>query len=106
VVFLGDHGGYRRSVNKVAERLNRDARRPAVHVPDEYYRELDHAGLDDTALALAIDPRLVRVDRLQAPAKGDGVQGDPRGANAEKGRVLADTIVERTAESIRRATAR
>jgi creatinine amidohydrolase len=105
VVFLGDHGGYQRSLKKVAELLNRGARRPTVHVPDEYYRELDHAGLEDTALTLAVDPGLVRIERIQAPTTGDGVKGDPRGATAERGRVLMDTIVERTADSIRASTA-
>ncbi|MGZ5098744.1 MAG: creatininase family protein [Usitatibacter sp.] len=106
VVFLADHGGYQKSVKRVAELLNREGPRHAVHVPGEYYRELEHAGRDDTSLALAIDPQLVRVDRLSVPAKGDGVAGDPRGASAERGRVLVDAIVERTAESIRKATAR
>ena len=106
VVFLGDHGGYLKSVKKVADKLNREGPGHAVHVPAEYYRELDHAGLDDTSLALAIDPQLVRADRLKAPAKGDGVQGDPSGATAERGRLLMDSIVERTVESIRKATTR
>lgn len=106
VVLLGDHGGYHGSLTKVAARLNRDGGRAWVHVPAEYYRELDHAGLDDTSLALAVDPRLVRSDRLQAPAKGDGVHGDPRGATAERGRALMDSVVERTADAVRKAVAR
>jgi creatinine amidohydrolase len=106
VVLLGDHGGYRKSLQKVAARLNREEGRKAIHVPSEYYRELEHAGLDDTSLTLAIDPGLVRSDRLQASAKGDGVQGDPRGATAERGRVAMNAIVEQTTAAIRKATAR
>ena len=106
IVLLGDHGGYRPSLEKVAGRLNREAKRKAVHVPVEYYRELEHAGLDDTSLTLAIAPGMVRVDELQAPAPGDGVQGDPRGATAERGRRAMNAIIEQTTAAIRRATAR
>ena len=91
VVLLGDHGGYHRSLEKVRARVNSRAARPVVFVPEEYYREMEHAGLEDTALTLAIDPSLVR---------------DARGASAEKGREARDAIVERTVAGIRRATAR
>jgi creatinine amidohydrolase/Fe(II)-dependent formamide hydrolase-like protein len=91
VVLLGDHGGYRRSLEKVRARVNVRASRPVVFVPEEYYREMEHAGTEDTALTLAIDPSLVR---------------DPRGASVEKGREARDQIVERTVAAIRRATAR
>jgi creatinine amidohydrolase/Fe(II)-dependent formamide hydrolase-like protein len=91
IVLLGDHGGYRRSLEKVASRLNRGGKRPAVLVPPEYYREMEHAGVDDTALTLAIDPRLVR---------------DPRGASVERGRAARDDIVERTARAVAKALAR
>ena len=51
-----------------------------------------HAGLADTSLMLAIDPRLVRTDRLQPAASPapDGVDGDPRRATAELGRLGVD----------------
>lgn len=88
VVLLGDHGGYRRSLEKVRARVNSRAARPVVFVPEEYYRGMEHAGLEDTALTLAIDPSLVR---------------DARGASAEKGREARDQIVERTVAGIRRA---
>ena len=68
-----------------------------------------HAGLADTSLALAIDPSLVRPERLQSAAKlapSDGVYGDPRRASAELGRIGVDLIVERTVAAIRKATAR
>lgn len=88
VVLLGDHGGYRRSLEKVRARVNVRASRPVLFVPEEYYREMEHAGLDDTALTLAIDPSLVR---------------DRRGASLEKGREARDATVERTVAAIRRA---
>ena len=114
VVFLGDHGGYRRSLERVAARL------PHVHPLPEYYRASSdgftqllrsrghsaaeigqHAGLADTALAMAIDPALVHVERLQAPRSGDGVDGDPRRASAELGRLGIEHIVEASVAAIR-----
>ena len=62
-----------------------------------------HAGLADTSLTLAVDPRLVRTDRLQS---GEGVRGDPRRSNAELGQLGIDLIVARTVDAIRQATAR
>jgi creatinine amidohydrolase len=90
VVLLGDHGGYRRSLEKVRARINVRATRPILFIPD-YYKEMEHAGSDDTALTLAIDPKLVR---------------DPKGASVERGRKLAEEIVNRTVESIRAARSR
>ena len=118
VVFLGDHGGYRRSLERVAARL------PRVHALPEYYRAAtddfarqlhsrgyapqetgNHAGLTDTALALAIDPALVRTERLQAPRAGDGADGDPRRASAELGRLGIEHIVEASVAAIRERVA-
>jgi creatinine amidohydrolase/Fe(II)-dependent formamide hydrolase-like protein len=131
VVFLGDHGGYRKNLERVVGRLNADfvAAKSGVraYAPPEYYDAATrgfaeilrkkgytdaqigvHAGLADTSLMLAIDPSLVREDKLGAPTKGaaDGVQGDPAHASAELGRLGADLVVERTVEAIRQATAR
>jgi creatinine amidohydrolase len=100
VVFLGDHGGYRKSLDRVAAKLR------GVHALPEYYREMEHAGLDDTALTLAIDPALVRIEVLKVARPGtQGIQGDPRGATAARGAELAQGIVERTAAAIGKATA-
>jgi len=68
-----------------------------------------HAGLADTSLALAIDPKLVRADELASGRNLDaahGVYGDPRHATAALGQLGADAIVRRSVEAIRRATAR
>src|SRR5207247_1637964 len=57
----------------------------------------EHAALTDTSLTLALDPRLVRPiaprddDRL--PGVGTGVEGDPRRASAELGRLGVELIV-------------
>lgn len=109
IVFLGDHGGYRKDLDRVAAKLNREwARTPArVHALPEYYREMDHAGLADTSLALAIDKSLVRNEALAraAPDK-DGVHGDPRRASAEQGQLAEREIVETSVAAIQRLVKR
>ncbi len=128
IVLLGDHGGYVPSLRRVAERLNRafaggtaparvlllqsyyDAsqRDFARWLGQRGYSEAEigrHAGLADTALALAVDPTLVRSELLSAPAtaKADGVSGDPRRASAELGRVGVERIVAVSTAAIRAA---
>jgi creatinine amidohydrolase len=132
VVFLGDHGGYRKSQDRVAARLNREwAARPStppcrVHALLDYYRAAQddfgaalkaqgfgadeigtHAGLADTALAMAIDEALVRKDLLgHVPKAGerDGVYGDPRRATAALGQIGVARIVEASVAAIRART--
>ncbi|MGE5337706.1 MAG: creatininase family protein [Gemmatimonadota bacterium] len=130
IVLLGDHGGYQKSLRAVAARLNREwaASGARVHAVPEYYHATEtaypqllkqrgfsaeeigtHAGLADTSLALAIDPHLVRADRLHAephPGRADGVYGDPRRSSAELGQLGVNLIVTQTVEAIRKATAR
>ena len=69
-----------------------------------------HAGLADTSLALAVDPRLVRSAsshrHTDARGRADGVYGDPRRASAELGTVGVDAIVRATVAAIRQAVAR
>ena len=52
---------------------------------------------------LAVDPRLVRTDRLQ---KSEGVSGDAQRASAQLGQGAADVIVLKTVSAIRAATQR
>ena len=128
IVFLGDHGGYQQSEKSVANRLDREwvATRVRVHAVPEYYRAADsgfaqelkrqgysdqeigtHAGLADTSLSLAVDPRLVRSDRLAAGATAgaaEGVHGDPRRASAGLGQVGVDAIVAQTVAAIKAVT--
>jgi creatinine amidohydrolase len=125
VVFLGDHGGYQADLTRVADKLNREwAKDPAcrAHAPLEYYRitqtayvaalkahgvseaELgSHAGLADTALAMAVDPALVREDRLAGPYPA-GVTGNPKRATAELGELGTKLVVETTVAAIRKET--
>src|SRR3954471_19170937 len=122
IVFLGDHGSYQKDEKAVAVRLNKEwGEAPVrVHGVEEYYRASEgefgrlltskgfreeevgtHAGLADTSLTLAVDPRLVRTDRLQP---GGGANGDPRRSSAELGQLGVDLIVTRTVDAIRKAT--
>src|SRR5882724_2260020 len=130
IVLLGDHGATQSGQSAVATRLNREwAAAPVrVHAVGEYYRasqdefrqllkargyredELgSHASLADTALMLAVDPRLVRMDRPlrrgTGPA-GDGVDGDPSRASADLGRLGVEAIVARTVSAVKAAIAR
>ena len=81
VVLLGDHGGYQKSLRKVAARIQ------GVIAPPEYYRGMEHAGLEDTASALAVDPKLVR---------------DPKGADPARGREAIDAAIDRTIAAVQR----
>jgi len=127
IVFLGDHGGYQKDEKRVADRLDKEwaAQPVSVLAVGEYYHASEsgfgqllrskgypeqevglHAGLADTSLMLAIDPRLVRIDRLQSgEPSGSGVNGDPRHSSAELGQFGVDLIVAQTVEAIRKAVA-
>jgi creatinine amidohydrolase/Fe(II)-dependent formamide hydrolase-like protein len=130
IVLIGDHGGYQKSLTKVAARLNREwAATPVrVHAIEEYYLAADrgfaellrkqgltdaeigsHAGAADTSLALAVDEQLVRSERLHdgsALGAAEGVSGDPRRASAAAGRAGLSLIVARTRDAIQREVAR
>ena len=127
IVFLGDHGSTQADQRAVAGRLNREwAKTPTrAHAIDEYYRaavvefprllktrgyrddELgSHAGLADTSLMLAVDPRMVRSGAPRpGPAATSGVSGDPSRASAELGQLGVELIVSRTVEAIKRSIA-
>ncbi|WP_175887346.1 creatininase family protein [Burkholderia contaminans] len=130
IVFLGDHGGYQNDIKQSVARLNKSwaGTGARAFVPAAYYgtssdgydqilREHGvpaadigtHAGLADTALLLAVEPRMVRVDKLRNAAKPgavDGVYGgDPRHARVELGRLGTDAIVSRTVDAIRKEIA-
>jgi creatinine amidohydrolase len=128
VVLLGDHGGYRASLERAAVLVNKEAGVKAgcrVLPLPEYYSASSsgfnailkargfsaeeigsHAGLADTSLALAADPALVRQDLVTMAGKhNDGVTGDPRRASAELGRLGAEHIVQSTVAAVRAQTA-
>jgi creatinine amidohydrolase/Fe(II)-dependent formamide hydrolase-like protein len=109
VVFLGDHGGYRRSLDRVAAKLNKEWG-PAgtrVHPLPEYYVELSHAGKEDTALSLSMNKyALVRKAEVGKAAVGQGAASDPSGATVEAGLVMYQEVIVRSVNAIRKATAR
>jgi len=123
IVLLPDHGGYLKNLEHVAARPGRPAG-CRVHALADYYRATQgpyvealkargfradeigsHAGLADTALALAADPALVRSERLAQPAQAhDGVVGDPRRASVDLGRIGTEQVVARSVAAIRALT--
>lgn len=128
IVLIGDHGGYQKNMKRVADKLNREwaAEPTRVLALEDYYRAADaeyaallkargytaaeigtHAALADTSLALAVDPKLVRAERLHAKAgAAEGVYGDASRANAEAGQLGVELIVGRSISAIRREIAR
>jgi creatinine amidohydrolase len=129
IVFLGDHGGYQANEKNVANKLNREwaSSNVRAHAVTEYYdaARIDfaqilkgqgftpseigtHAGLNDTSLMLALDPSLVREDRLSNGSKFgsvDGVYGDPSKASAKLGLLGVDAIVSQTVAAIKATVA-
>ena len=127
IVFLGDRGGYQANEKTVANKLNRDwaSTNVRAHAVTQYYdaAQIDfapilkdkgftlpeigtHAGLNDTSLMLALDPSLVRQDRLVHGSKlgsADGVYGDPSQASATLGTLGVDAIVFQTVAAIKSA---
>ncbi|KAA8387797.1 creatininase family protein [Acetobacter sp. DmW_136] len=111
IVFIGDHGGYQKSLDKVATQLNKEwfgTQAQALYVkqyysviPHQYAQWLSqhgyakdvgmHADISDTSLMLAIDPTMVRLDALQKSGTPSSVQGiyggDPRKASASLGQI-------------------
>jgi creatinine amidohydrolase/Fe(II)-dependent formamide hydrolase-like protein len=122
VVLMGDHGGGQKALEKVAADLDREwaGKGPRVHyVPDVYFgaekrvREYlearglptgAHAGIPDTSQLLFLDERSIRRDRMQPGNPDNGVDGDPRQASAELGRVFIEFKVEAVVARIRKLT--
>ncbi len=124
VVLMGDHGGGQEALAKVAESLDREwaARGPRVHyVPEVYFAVEErvrayleargmsagaHAGIPDTSELMFLDrsSTWMRRDKLQAGDGSNGVDGDPRDASAELGRLFVGFKVEAAVARIRRLT--
>lgn len=127
IVLIGDHGGYQAQLKEVALRLNRDwASTPArAHYIADYYQAFavdypqalrarglsdaqigTHAGAADTSLMMAVDPSLVKRERLADNPRGgsgNGINGDPRAASIALGQVGVELIVAKTVAAIRSA---
>lgn len=128
IVLLGDHGGYQGDLKIVADKLNREWAGTAVrvHALPEYYQATQneyvqflksrgysndeigkHAGLADTSLMLALEPRMVRTEQLKSAVKTaneQGIVGDPRRASAELGQPGIDAVVKQTVDAIRKTS--
>ena len=129
IIFLGDHGGYQKNEQNVANKLNRawgkastanDARAHALLdyydiTQTKYIAELQkrgfsaadiglHAGLADAALMLATDPTMVRSEAMAhgvKPGVADGVRGDATRATAELGQIGIKLQVDTSVAAIR-----
>jgi creatinine amidohydrolase len=64
-----------------------------------------HAGSADTSLQMAVDPSMVRTDRLNDAQSSNGTYGDPRPSTAALGQLGVDLIVAQTVAAIRKARA-
>jgi creatinine amidohydrolase/Fe(II)-dependent formamide hydrolase-like protein len=126
IVFIGDSGPNQKPQEDVAKKLNAEWARTStrVHAITGYYRadaageqaemvkrgikpeEIgNHAEVRDTSEMLAVDPTMVRMNRLEKGDGKNGVQGDPRHATAEIGRVLNERNIVRTIDLIHKAIA-
>jgi len=126
VVLMGDHGGGQEALKQRAALLDAQTRAHGVrvlYVPDVYFRSADlaadylkrrgldpgrHAALQDTAelMYLDRDRQWIRPQAMAAGKPGSGVDGDPRGATAELGKVLLDFKVDSAVAQIRQLRGR
>jgi creatinine amidohydrolase len=127
IVFIGDSGPNQPGMKAVSEQLNKEwaSSGARVHFIPEYYRgngfeewlakqgesKADigtHAGIHDTSLLMAVDPKLVRKDKI-APGGGfaaSGVVGNPARATAAFGKAGIEMIVDHTVKRIRESMQR
>jgi len=128
IVLVPTHGGNFGPVETVAPDVAREIDATVIPLADldehmrllneglaeagvEYEQDVIHAGAAETAVVLAIDEDLVRVENLQRGPEGDlstarllsegfktitenGVLGDPHRANAEAGERIIQTVVD------------
>ena len=131
VVLLGDSGGNQAGLRAVAAALTREWARAGVrvHFASDYYtagadrdgavarwlraqggRPEDagaHAGLADTSQLMAVDPKMVRADRLASVTVGPatGVAASPTGATTAQGRRMLELRVDAAVGQITRLIA-
>ena len=123
IILMGDHGGGQGALASVAAELDRLWSGEGVRVrhvpevytsPDRQVREYlaarglpagEHAGIHDTAELLFLDASglWVRRDRMHPGDGANGVDGDPRAASAELGRIFLGFKIEAGVAGIRRA---
>ena len=130
VVLMGDHDGNQAPLKALAEKLDPEYRARGVRVfyssavyvrsnreVDAYLNERGfpssrHAGVADTSATWAVDPKYVRPEKMAfgepVPPPGSplalgksGVEGDPRSASLELGKMIMDLKVRYSVEEIR-----
>ena len=121
VVLMGDHGNGQDTLRRIAAELDKKWGPKGAHVHyagDVYYKSGTrareylagrgktaggHAGIEDTSEILFLDRegKWIRRDRLAAPDRAAGVEGDPREASSEIGRALLELKVETAVAQIR-----
>jgi creatinine amidohydrolase len=126
IVFIGDSGPNQDGQNAVAATLTAEwaGTGTRVHAIPGYYRSDpegdaaimmargirreqigNHADPRDTSQMMAVDPSMVRNDKIVAQDDKNGIQGDPRGSTPEIGRALLDKNIGRTVEMIQQSIA-
>ena len=128
VVFVNGHGGNVEALAEVARRFSRDSDHAGYGVAFTWFEavgdhagDMGHAGPLETALLRATNPDLVREGRIEEASAGaadrwgewvsgvnlahdsveftdNGVVGDPREGDAERGEVLLDLASDALAE--------
>jgi creatinine amidohydrolase len=109
VIFVSAHGGNAEPVGRAVQRLRSRSRDVMVYQP--HWDGEAHAGRDETAFQLAVDPARVRMDRAMAgntqplatlmpqlcvsgvrAVSASGVLGDPTTATEAYGAALLDSL--------------
>ena len=121
VVLMGDHGGGQEALKQAAAALDKEWRpkgRRVYYVPDAYYKAQEqiraylvkrnlpsgqHAGIEDTSELMYLDRQRqwIRRDKLAPGAAAAGVDGDPRRASPELGKLFLDMKVAAAVAQIR-----
>jgi creatinine amidohydrolase/Fe(II)-dependent formamide hydrolase-like protein len=121
VVLMGDHGGGQAALKQVAAELDKEWRAKggrAYYVPDAYYKAQEqirayllkrnlptgqHAGIEDTSELMYLDRQRqwIRRDKLAPGDASSGVDGDPRRASSDLGKLFLDIKVSAAVAQIR-----
>jgi creatinine amidohydrolase len=129
IVLLGDSGGNQSGMQAVAEKVNTDWKGSGyrAHFIGDYYRKShddqekflmenygetsesigSHAGILDTSEVLAINPDLIRKDKiaLNGGYEDSGVRGDPTRASVSRGELMLAIKINNAIEQIRESIA-
>ncbi|HYR34340.1 MAG TPA: creatininase family protein [Burkholderiales bacterium] len=121
VVLMGEHGGGQEALKQAAAALDKEWRqkgRRVYYVPDAYYKAQEqiraylvkrnlpsgqHAGIEDTSELMYLDRQRqwIRRDKLAPGDAAAGVDGDPRRASPELGKLFLDMKVAAAVAQIR-----